>query len=71
MLVGIPDRDDEGELFSEALADAVENAVESIPRNRRRDRDVVGQAARRAIRSHMAQRWGKKPMCHVFVSIIT
>ncbi|WMS42324.1 ribonuclease J [Acuticoccus sp. MNP-M23] len=71
VLVGIPEKDDEGELFSEALADAVENAVESIPRNRRRDRDVVGQAARRAIRSHMGQRWGKKPMCHVFVSIIT
>jgi len=71
VLVGIPAKDDEGDLFSEALVDAVESAVESIPRNRRRDRDVVGQAARRAIRAHMQQKWGKKPICHVFVSIIS
>ncbi len=68
VLVGIPVRDDEGELFHDALVDAVEGAVEGIPRHRRRDKDVVAQAARRAIRSHMAQRWGKKPLCHVFVS---
>ena len=68
VLIGVPARDDEGELFRDALVDAVEGAVEGIPRHRRRDRDVVAQAARRAIRSHMAQRWGKKPLCHVFVN---
>lgn len=67
-LIGIPSRDDDGELFREALVEAVEGAVESIPRHRRRDRDLVAQAARRAIRAHMARRWGKKPLCHVFVS---
>ncbi|MEM0909160.1 MAG: ribonuclease J [Pseudomonadota bacterium] len=67
VLVGIPTRDDDGEAFKEALADAVESAVDSIPRHRRKDPSVVAQAARRAIRSHMAQRWGKTPMCHVFV----
>ena len=67
MLVGIPDRDDEGETFREILVDEIAGAVESIPRHRRRDKDVVAQAARRAIRSTMSQRWGKKPISHVFV----
>jgi ribonuclease J len=67
VLIGIPGRDDDGESFKEALVDEVAGAVESIPRHRRRDRDVVAKAARRAIRAHMAQRWGKKPVTHVFV----
>ncbi|MBJ3777459.1 ribonuclease J [Acuticoccus mangrovi] len=68
VLIGIPSRDDDGETFRELLVDEVAAAVESIPRHRRRDRDVVAQASRRAIRSHMSQRWGKKPICHVFVA---
>ncbi|RAI00670.1 MBL fold metallo-hydrolase [Acuticoccus sediminis] len=67
VLMGIPARDDEGETFREQLVDEIAGAVESIPRHRRRDRDTVVQAARRAIRSHMSQHWGKKPLCHVFV----
>ncbi|WP_108659705.1 ribonuclease J [Acuticoccus kandeliae] len=67
VLVGVPTSDDDGETFREQLVDEIASAVESIPRHRRRDRDVVAQAARRAIRSHMSQRWGKKPLCHVFV----
>jgi len=70
VLIGIPTRDDDGETFREALIDEVASAVESIPRHRRRDRDVVAKAARRAIRAHMAQRWGKKPVTHVFVVTI-
>jgi len=68
VLIGIPARDDAGEAFRDALIGEVEGAVGSIPRHRRRDRDVVAQAARRAIRAYMAQRWGKKPVCHVFVA---
>lgn len=67
VLFGIPLRDDDGESFRDQLIDEVAGAVESIPRHRRRDKEVVAQAARRAIRALMAQRWGKKPMCHVFV----
>ncbi|UOM34217.1 ribonuclease J [Acuticoccus sp. I52.16.1] len=67
VLMGVPVRDDEGETFREQLVDEIAGAIESIPRHRRRDRDTVIQAARRAIRSHMSQRWGKKPLCHVFV----
>ena len=66
-MIGIPERDDDGGAFRDQLVDEVADAIESIPRHRRRDRDLVAQSARRAIRSHMAQRWGKKPVCQVFV----
>lgn len=69
-LVGIPVKDDTGEDFADALVAVVEGAVNGIPRSRRRDPDLVAKAARRAIRAHMAQRWGKKPLCHVFVSTL-
>ncbi|MEM6762586.1 MAG: ribonuclease J [Pseudomonadota bacterium] len=68
VMIGVPTEDGETDTFRDALVDAVEGAVDSIPRHRRRDRHVVAQAARRAIRAHLAQHWGKKPICHVFVS---
>jgi ribonuclease J len=38
-----------------------------LPRARRRDPDSVAEAVRRGVRSAVAGRWGKKPMCHVHV----
>jgi ribonuclease J len=66
-LIGIPERDRGGASIQEAVYDAVISAFESMPRGRRRDPDAVGEAVRRAARSAVAERWGKKPMCHVHV----
>jgi len=66
-LIGIPERDREGALIEEAVLDAVEETMESLPRKRRGDPDAVAEAVRRAVRAAVAQRWGKKPMCHVHV----
>ncbi len=66
-LIGIPERDREGALLSEAAYDAVLQTIDSLPRGRRRDPDAVAEAVRRAVRAAIAQRWGKKPMCHVHV----
>jgi ribonuclease J len=66
-LIGIPDRDRDGGLLHEAVHDAVLETIESLPRGRRRDPDAVAEAVRRAVRAAVAQRWGKKPMCHVHV----
>jgi ribonuclease J len=65
--IGIPERDREGALIADAVYDAVEDTVESLPRKRRGDPDAVAEAVRRAVRSVVVQRWGKKPMCHVHV----
>ena len=66
-LIGIPERDREGGLLHDAVHDAVLETLESLPRARRRDPDAVAEAVRRAVRAAVAQRWGKKPMCHVHV----
>ncbi len=66
-VLGLPDEDAEGE---DVVVDAIEEAVESIPRKRRRDPELVREAARRAARAAVLQRWGKKPVCKILVSVI-
>jgi ribonuclease J len=66
-LIGIPERDRDGGLIAEAVLDAVEETMASLPRKRRGDPDALGEAVRRAVRAAIVQRWGKKPMCHVHV----
>jgi len=66
-LIGIPERDRDGASMYEAIRDALIETYESLPRGRRRDPDSVAEALRRGVRAAVAQRWGKKPMCHVHV----
>jgi ribonuclease J len=64
---GIPDKDADGNLIAEAACEAVLNALDSMPRARRRDPDAVAEAARRAVRAAVGSAWSKKPMVHVHV----
>jgi len=66
-LTGIPDKDRDGNLISRLAYDAVLDALDSMPRQRRRDPDAVAEAARRAVRAAVGAAWSKKPMCHVHV----
>jgi ribonuclease J len=66
-LFGIPETDASGVLIADIARDAIEEAFESMPRPRRRDPDAVAEAVRRAVRAAIAQRWNKKPICHVHV----
>lgn len=66
-LIGLPERDAEGKAMADIVADVIEQTIQSLPRQRRRDPDAVGESVRRAVRSVVAERWGKKPMCHVHV----
>ena len=66
-LIGIPDADAKGRAMAEIARDAVEQAFETMPKPRRRDPDEVAEAIRRAVRSAIAERWNKKPICHVHV----
>lgn len=67
---GLPDEDDEGESMEDTIYDAVLGAVESIPRARRKDLELVRESVRRAVRSTANQIWGKKPIVTVFVTKI-
>lgn len=70
VVFGLPDVDAEGESFEDVVVDAIESAVESIPRKRRRDPELVREAARRAARAAVVERWGKKPLCRVMVAVV-
>ena len=66
-LIGIPELGKEGTSLADIAMDAVHETFESLPRPKRRDPDSVAEAVRRAVRSAVAQQWGKKPICHVHV----
>ena len=66
--VGLPENDREGELLEDLLYDAAVGAVQSIPREKRRDLAMVREAVRRAVRAAANEAWGKKPIVTVFVT---
>jgi ribonuclease J len=66
--IGLPETDPSGEAVEDLLLDAAIGAVESIPRNRRKDLDLVQESVRRAVRAAADDVWGKKPMTTVFVT---
>jgi ribonuclease J len=66
-LTGIPGKDAEGRVIAELALEAVMDALDSMPRGRRRDPESVAEAARRAVRAAVGAAWNKKPMCHVHV----
>jgi ribonuclease J len=66
-LLGIPELGRDGKVLADIALDAVEDTVENLPRQRRRDPDAVAEAVKRAVRGAIAQQWGKKPICYVHV----
>ena len=66
-LVGIPEKNAEGEAFDDIVFDAVVSTVEGLPRARRRDPDACAESVRRAVRAAVNEEWGKKPLCFVHV----
>lgn len=66
--IGVPEKDTEGETIEDLLLDAATQAVQSIPRQRRKDLDLVAEAVRRAVRAAAEDAWGKKPVVTVFVT---
>ena len=69
-LSGLPSQDAAGRPFEESIMAAVLGTLDSIPRARRRDPEVVREAIRRAVRGAVADAWGKKPICTVLVAVI-
>ncbi len=66
--IGVAKADETGEDLEELMLDAAEGAVNSIPRARRKDLDLVAEAVRRAVRNAANDAWGKKPIVTVFVT---
>ncbi|WP_406872081.1 ribonuclease J [Aminobacter sp. P9b] len=66
--IGVAEVDAGGEALEELMLDAAIGAVDSIPRARRKDLDLVQEAVRRAVRGAANEAWGKKPLVTVFVT---
>jgi len=66
-LIGIPLQNAEGDSISRIVDDVVIDTVEQLPKARRRDPESVVEAVRGAVRSAIADNWGKKPLCLVLV----
>jgi ribonuclease J len=65
--IGIPELTADGRLLDNVALEAAAEAIESMPRARRRDPDSVAEAVRRAVRAAVAAQWGKKPLCLIHV----
>jgi ribonuclease J len=66
-LDGVPTADAEGRPMLDIVRDAVEGTIASIPRERRRDGELVREAVRRAVRSAVENAWGKRPIAKVLL----
>lgn len=67
---GLPEEDGQGDLMEDILLDAAIEAIDSIPRARRKDLEVVREFVRRAVRAATNEAWGKKPVVTVFINRI-
>ncbi|PWL18060.1 MBL fold metallo-hydrolase [Falsochrobactrum shanghaiense] len=65
---GVPEEDAQGDLMEDILLDAAVEAIDSIPRARRKDLEVVRESVRRAVRAAANETWGKKPVVTVFLN---
>jgi ribonuclease J len=66
-LDGVPATDAGGRPMIDIVREAVEGTVVSIPRERRRDGEMVREAVRRAVRSAVERVWGKRPIAKVLL----
>ena len=62
---GLPLADEQGTPFADFLLEVVDQALDSMPRARRREDSVVVETIRHAVRRAADTAWGKKPVCHV------
>ncbi len=69
-LDGVPYEDEAGEPMQEIVLTAIEGTLRSIPRDRRRDLEMVSEAVRRSVRGAVSNAWGKKPIVKVLLTVI-
>jgi ribonuclease J len=66
-LDGVPSVDAQGRPMRDIVRDAVEGTIASIPRDRRKDGEMVREAVRRSVRSAVENAWGKRPIAKVLL----
>lgn len=69
-LMGLPEEDSHGVPFEDRALDAVDDALDRLPKKRRGDDAAVAEFLRRAVRGALRREWGKKPQVEVVVTRI-
>jgi ribonuclease J len=64
---GIPARARDGAAIDTIVDDALFQTFDHLPRQKRRDADIVSTAIEKAVRNAIAGAWGKRPAVHVLV----
>ena len=64
---GIPARARDGAAIDAIVDDALFQTFDHLPRQKRRDADIVSTAIEKAVRNAIAGAWGKRPAVHVLV----
>lgn len=67
MTAGVPARARDGAAMDAIIDDALFQTFDSLPRQKRRDADLVSTAIEKAVRGAVAAAWGKRPSVHVLV----
>ncbi|MEL7543520.1 MAG: MBL fold metallo-hydrolase RNA specificity domain-containing protein, partial [Pseudomonadota bacterium] len=70
VLDGIPEFGPDGKAMDEIAYVAVDGALESMPKARRRNVETLERAVTRAARAAIGDAWGKKPICKAMIAII-
>ncbi len=70
VLEGIPLARANGEPMSDAVLDAIDGTLRSIPSARHKDVELIRDAVQRAVRGAINEAWGKKPIVKVLVSVV-
>jgi ribonuclease J len=64
---GIPPRARDGATIDAIIDDALFQTFDHLPRQKRRDADIVSTAIEKAVSNAIAGAWGKRPAVHVLV----
>ncbi|WP_026606670.1 ribonuclease J [Methylocapsa acidiphila] len=67
MTAGMPARTRDGAAMDAVVDDALFQTFDHLPRQKRRDADIVSSAIEKAVRNAVASAWGKRPAVHVLV----
>ncbi|ACB95994.1 ribonuclease J [Beijerinckia indica] len=67
VIAGMPGRTQDGAVIDAVVDEALFQTFDHLPRQKRRDADLVSSAIEKAVRNAVAAAWGKKPAVHVLV----
>ncbi len=70
VLDGVPYKAKNGEDMYDIVLDAVDDAIDGLPKARRKNLDKFEDTVRRVVRSAISKEWGKRPIVKVMVSLV-